>query len=273
VLVPEDDLFWPPTQRTEAEAHEVASRPQAWIFSFLGSRVQSFSSGPDRVIVYCHTSPSVDAWALGASLRTLVGPLETWTGLPGGWRPRQPWCMTLISVLEDIPRPPSDAGHAGNPPSELEPTDPPVSDIEGAIRLIKEVWGVTDVQIEAATGVRRSTLWRLRTGRTSEARSVTSAPLWRLRGLAQGLERMLSRDGARDWLHTGNPSPVSLLEAGDLETFERCADRILFQDPATARTASAAADDDYERPEPSADVRPPVNRRPRRAVRAPRRDT
>src|SRR3546814_15749227 len=52
-------------------------------------------------------------------------------------------------------------------------------DLAAAVATIKGVLGLTDDQPQAATGVSRTSLWRLRTGRSDEPRSVTTAPLCR----------------------------------------------------------------------------------------------
>jgi hypothetical protein len=274
----EGDVFWPPTERTEAQAAEVASHPEAWAFAFLGSRVHSFAPTPDRVIVYERVL-GLDIWALGPR-----SPVHSslWSPLPTGWEPR-PITVCVTSVIEvrgfwDL------TGLLG----ELDPTGPqsdvedPASEwpsavagsptVDSAVTDVKEWLGLNDLQIGAATGISRSTLWRLRTGRTAESRSTTAAPVWRLHALAAALTRVLGSDGARGWLHAGRPSPAQLLEGGHLSDVENAADRMLFPDPSHEPTFAGVADDDYDNGGPSSPP-PPQPRRARRAHRVPRRPT
>ena len=271
---PDDDVFWPPTERTEAEAHEVATRSDVWIFGFLGSRVQSFSSGPDRVIVYCLRSPAVDAWARGPRFANLLGPTQLWSGIPAGWQPR-PLVTSFTSFRRVVVSNVIDPGASfADLLAEADAGDSPTSDLESAIVAIKKALGLTDTQLESATGVSRSTLWRLRTGRTSDTRSLTEAPVWRLHALATALVRRLGLEGARGWLHAGDPSPASLLSDGRLSDVEQAIDRVLFPDPARARRSAAVAADDYS---PTAErevgTAPASPRPPRRGLRPGRSPT
>src|SRR5262249_17136177 len=88
VANPEDDVFfWPPTERTEAEGYEVGTRSTAWVFAFLGSRVQSFRTEPDRLIVYCFRVPAVDLWAVSRKVMTSLMTTHPGWSLPAGWEP------------------------------------------------------------------------------------------------------------------------------------------------------------------------------------------
>jgi hypothetical protein len=276
----DDDVFWPPTERTEAQAAEVASHPEAWAFTFLGSRVHSFAPAPDRVIVY-QRALGVDIWALGprSPMHSLL--LGSW--LPSGWEPR-PIAMCFTSLVE-VRGAPHMTGLVGevNPTDPQDDVDDPASEwpsavvgsptVDAAVTDVKEWLGLNDLQIEAATGISRSTLWRLRTGRTVESRSTTDAPVWRLHALAAALTRVLGSDGARGWLHAGQPSPAQLLETGHLSDVERVADRVLFPDPSRQPTFAGVADDDYDTVGPSSPPPASQTRRPRRAHQAPRRPT
>lgn len=276
LTAPNDDLFWPPTQRTEAEAPEVAMKTDAWIFTFLGSRVVSFSPAPDRVVVWCAAPPTIDAFTLPAAMRGLTGLYSGCTVLPRGWEPSP---VTFVSFTEvNAPESEWAPRHPSNPVVEGEASEiaadeasPLRSDLEQAVTAIKRLLGLTDEQVEAATGVSRSTLWRLRTGRTGGTRSVTEAPIWRLHSLARAMAERISVEGVRSWLHAGDPSPAVLLAGGQLGLVERAADRVLFPDRAVRRAASAVAEDDYAPvlPRP-ADVSAPLNR-PRRARRPGKR--
>lgn len=271
LTAPDDDLFWPPTQRTEAESPEVAKKADAWIYAFLGSRVTSFSPAPDRVIVWCALPPAIDMFTLPATMRGLVGLHAGCTFMPRNWEPSP---VTMVSFAE-LNSPFGDASwYPTNPVVELEVSDVAEgeasssrSDVEQALIAVKQLLGLTDEQVEGATGVSRSTLWRLRTGRTSGTRAVTEAPIWRLHSLARALVDRIGVDGARSWLHGGEPSPAALLAGGDLGLAEQAADPILFPDRAARRGYAAVAEDDYEAVVPlSSDATGPT-KRPRRARR------
>lgn len=272
LTAPDDDLFWPPTQRTEAESPEVAQKADAWIFTFLGSRVTSFSPAPDRVVVWCAAPPAIDVFTLPASMRSLAGLYSGCSLMPRSWEPSS---VTFVAYAE-VNAPGSDRTpwYPTNPMVELEtpeaPDDQvaaPRSDIEQAVTAIKDLLGLTDEQVEAATGVSRSTLWRLRTGRTGGTRSVTEAPIWRLHSLARAMAERIGIDGTRGWLHAGDPSPAALLGDGELRLVERAADRILFPDQVDRRGASAVAEDDYEPTLPRPVEATIPRSRPRRARR------
>lgn len=272
-----DDVFWPPTERTEAQASEVGCHPEAWAFAFLGSRVHSFASAPDRVIVY-QRALGIDAWALGP--RSPAHPLLFWSLLPSGWEPR-PMTMCFTSVIEvggssrltGVVGKALDPHSAEDDPSSEWPSAVASSPtVDAAVTDIKEWLGLNELQVEAATGISRSTLWRLRTGRTAESRSKTDAPVWRLHALAAALTRVLGSDGARGWLHAGDPSPAQLLDVGQLSDVERAAGRVLFLDSSHEPTFAVVADDDYDTvaPPPSTGA---SSARGRRARRAPRRSS
>jgi transcriptional regulator with XRE-family HTH domain len=270
LTAPEDDLFWPPTERTEAESHCVNSMAEAWIFNFLGSRVQSFSPSPERVIVWCAAPPIVDAFALPASKRgaTLC---TSWPPLPRQWENSATTLYAYADVAPGVSgRTTVESGH--NPPADSDERPAALgaldtSDLESAVSEIKRHLGLTDEQIQSATGVSRSTLWRLRTGRSEGARSVTEAPIWRLHSLTRALTERVGVEGVRSWLHGGDPSPAALLTSGDLEGVECAADRLVFGDETRHRSYAAVSDDDFEPqlPPPTATAMP--TRRPRRARR------
>jgi transcriptional regulator with XRE-family HTH domain len=269
LTVPDDDLFWPPTERTEAESSDIASKPDAWIFTYLGTRVLSFSPSPDRVIVWCAPVPTVDAFALPAGMRGFADLYGPWRVLPRSWEPS---LITYLAFTEVVPSLEASLSHL-NPVTELDDSPAgsddvyhPGADLEQAVTTIKQLLGLTDEQLEAATKVSRSTLWRLRTRRTGEARSVTEAPIWRLHGVARAMTARLGAEGVRSWLHAGDPSPVALLRSGELGLFERAADGVLFSDHVSSRPAAAVTEDDYApvMPQPAA-LKP--TKRPRRVRR------
>jgi transcriptional regulator with XRE-family HTH domain len=268
---PADDVFWPPTERTEAQAPEIAALPDAWIFGFLGSRVQSFSPGQDRVIVYCRAALTIDAWALGAKYSLLFDRSAVLSQFPVSWEPRLPSAWNASVAYAVFSQFGEAAGlFAENPPADADRRRPPAAGLEAGIATIKDALGLTDAQVESATGVSRSTLWRLRTGRTSGTRKVTEAAVWRLHALATALVRTLGPEGARGWLHGGEPSLAALLSRGDLAGVEQAADRIIFQDVAERRSAAAVAEDDYADAPPPMSRTAPSSRPPRRAIRPDR---
>ncbi len=271
----DDDVFWPPTDRTEAQAPEVATHPEAWAFAFLGSRVYSFIASPDRVVVF-RRSMVVDSWALGP--RSPAQPPRFWSHLPSGWEPRPltMWVGSVVGLgspsgwemLADRPGL-ERSDLVEDPPADVPSAVAGLATVDAAVSDIKQWLGLTDSQVEAATGISRSTLWRLRTGRSAESRSTTDAPVWRLHAVAAGLTRALGSDGARSWLYAGDPAPADLLRAGHLGELEEAASRLLFREFEPARTYAAVADDDYDTAPPP--VTPPEVRRARRARPAPRR--
>jgi len=278
LIAANDDVFWPPTERTEAESHEVASKAGAWIFNFLGSRVQSFSPRPDRVVVFCNPTPEIDAWALPIAMRDLSAYRSVWVTLPQSWAPRSMACFTCVEVKPSMVM--RDLGSSGaNPTAEFDDDPMPEArvipspiDLDVAVSDIKASLGLTDALVESATGISRSTLWRLRTGRSSGPRAVTEAPIWRLHSLTTALVNRLGVEGARGWLHSGDPSPAGLLADGQLPEVERLADRVLFADPASQHPGASASEYDhvpFEVPPPAAGTGPSRPRRVRRRGQPP----
>jgi hypothetical protein len=180
--------------------------------------------------------------------------------------------VQLTGLVSEVNRGDPEAD-VGDPSSEWPSAVTTSPTVDAAVTDIKAWLGLSDLQIEAATGISRSTLWRLRTGRTTESRSTTDAPVWRLHALAAALTRVLGSDGARGWLHAGQPSPAQLLEAELLSDVERAADRVLFQDSPYEATFAGVADDDYDSSSPAPLTSDPQQRRTRRAHRVPRRPT
>lgn len=261
-----DDVFWPPTDRTEAQAADVASSADAWMYSFLGSRVFSVPASQDRVVVYTSNRFPVDVWAQGGRV---LDPLML-TRLPEGWTPRP---MTMCVVVQ--PRQ-SDSGHetaltgpTEDPPSELPSAVSQEATVEAALKDITRWLGLSDVQIAGATGIDRSTLWRLRS-KGATARPATEAPVWRLHALAAAAARLLEPAGAKSWLHAGEPSPAALLSDGKLAEVERQLDQVLFTGNNPQTTFAAVADDDYETDAHDSSTTTPIARGARRARRAPR---
>jgi len=111
-------------------------------------------------------------------------------------------------------------------------TEPGISPLD-ALTAIEELLGMTVEAAAAAVGIGRTTPmdWR-RTRR--QPRPSTVRQLWRLYGIAMGLKEVLGVTGTLTWLRVGEVSPLSLLEAGDLDGFERAASRATFR-PASTR--------------------------------------
>src|SRR3546814_13816658 len=107
---PTDDL-WPPTERTEAESPEVTRHVDSWIFTFLGSRVTSFSPEPHRVVVWCAKVPAIDAFMLPAQLR---GSGAYTTALQRGWGPSPITMWVANSGTDDHAFARSDERRVGN---------------------------------------------------------------------------------------------------------------------------------------------------------------
>lgn len=158
----EDDTFWPPSDRTEAQGCEVANHADAWMFGFLGSRVVSFCSFSDRTVVVCRATPSVDAWALGGLGSPYVGS-RSHSQMASGWKPQLPIvlnsCFEVVDFLglDPASNPPSlMEGHplvVENPPAlaDISTTVDQIDDVlnaDTAISTVKELLGVSDTQIE-----------------------------------------------------------------------------------------------------------------------------
>jgi hypothetical protein len=266
---PAHDVFWPPTERTEAQSPEVGARPYAWIFGFLGSRVQSFNPGPDRVIVYSRPVLAIDAWVLGGKYALLFEQGALWLRTPAAWTSvATTWNAAAQVVSTGFRELPWSIDE--NPPADSGSAEPSLLGLGAGITGIKNALGLTDSQIESATGVSRSTLWRLRTGRTTGTHQATEASVWRLHGLAAALVRALGPEGARGWIHSGEPSLASALSRGDLAAVEQAADRVIFRNVVERRSAAAVAEDDYANApsHPYSTTQPP--RPPRRALRPKR---
>jgi hypothetical protein len=271
LIAPDDDLFWPPSDRTEAEAPEVENSADAWMYRFLGSRVRAFSPCADRVVVVRRRTPALDPWALGASLVSMLGTASMLSPASAAWDAQVPW-TTSTAMWVTAPNGAEDLHSAINPPAEEDLDESErTTTVDYAVGEIKKILGLSDTAIEHATGVSRTTLWRLRSGRTSDARLETERPVWRLHAVALAARAALD-DGVRSWLHAGSPSPLSLLESGDIAQVEQTLARTLFADPAT-QSHSSASDDDY-RPAPHAATLftdgGTAPKQPRRAMRAPR---
>ena len=229
-----DETFWPPTDRTEAQAVHVSHQLGSWAFGFLGCNVQSFSTRQDRVAVYERTSAH-DFWALGPRV---TGGFGLWSGLTAGWAPQS--LGLVVNTVFD-----ANLDHRVGLSELLDRVErtgvgePPTPTFHQAVNDIQQWLGFADSHIEAATGISRITLWRQRTGRSGASRSTTDAPVWRLHSLAGALHRALGPDGLLNWLHAGSPSPWDLLRDGHLDEVERAGDRVLFRDPAQRRFAGA----------------------------------
>lgn len=105
--------------------------------------------------------------------------------------------------------------------------EPGVSALD-ALTAIQELLGLSIESAAASVGIGRTTPmdWR-RTGR--QPRPSTVKQLWRLYGVAMGLKEALGVTGTMSWLRVGEVSPLSLLEAGDMDGFERAASRASFR--------------------------------------------
>ena len=115
--------------------------------------------------------------------------------------------------------------------SPVTPTEPGISPLD-ALTAIQELLGLSIEAAATAVGIGRTTPmdWR-RTRR--QPRPSTVRQLWRLYGVAMGLKEVLGVTGTLTWLGVGEIAPLSLLEAGDLDGFERAASRALYRPDAT----------------------------------------
>ncbi len=96
-----------------------------------------------------------------------------------------------------------------------------------AIDAVAELFGVSAEAVAAAAGIGRTTPmhWR-RTG--AMPRPSTVGNLWRLYGFAMRLRAVFGWEGTRSWMRSGDPSPLSLLNAGNLGVLERLIDRATY---------------------------------------------
>ena len=92
-------------------------------------------------------------------------------------------------------------------------------DVMTAIAAVQKVLDLTTEELSAATGVGLRTLRRWRS-RAVRPRRHTARAVWRLYVAARALQKGLGTQGVATWLHVGAPSPMDLLAAGDLATFE-----------------------------------------------------
>jgi hypothetical protein len=241
-----EQSFWPPSERTEAQSASVANQPDSWLYGFLGSTVRSFAAAHDRVVVLRCTA-NADAWALGP--RVSVGH-PVWTGMPSEWSPEPTWLFIRsmwdvgLDVLDEVPHTSAVSIHDRMDTEVAAELAMPRPTLESALTNIHDWFGFSDGQIEAATGVSRTTLWRLRTGKINDSRSNTDSSIWRLQALASSLIAVLGQQRTMSWLHSGSPSPADLLLSGRFDDAERASDRVLFPGP-LSRSFSAVSDDDY----------------------------
>jgi hypothetical protein len=96
-----------------------------------------------------------------------------------------------------------------------------------AINGIAELFAVSAEDVAAAAGIGRTTPmnWQ-RTGATP--RPSTVRDLWRIYGLAMRLRAVLGWEGTKSWIRAGEPSPLAMLESGDVGTWERAVDGISY---------------------------------------------
>jgi hypothetical protein len=275
-----DDVFWTRSERTEAQACEAAAQLGPWMINFIGSRLQSVQRSPGRVMLIALPGPAFDGWSYGCGEAVPIR--NTWAHLvesTGGWD-NVGTCIAL--VIKDIV---SSEGWGANtsphrPPSNDPPVDSPLADVlstvddelrlDDAINEVKNRLMLSEGELQAATGLSRSTLWRLRSDPDSGRRSTTEAAIWRLHALSSALVRVLGADGTRHWLSSGDPSPISLLNSGHVSEVERAADRLLFPRPRVERSFAGVDDSDYPAAqtahrETTTHVAPPLPRRARRA--------
>lgn len=102
-----------------------------------------------------------------------------------------------------------------------------------AIDAISELFVMDAEDIASIVGIGRTTpmYWRRTNG---VPRPSTVRQLWRLYGLAMSLSAVFGLEGTKSWLRSGHPSPLSILEGGNLDAFESLVGREVY-DPALAR--------------------------------------
>lgn len=157
-------------------------------------RESPFSSWPilDAIRRSGHPRPSL-AWPSFLARLSLLAVEETPT--------------TAVSGITSLPHP-------------ARPDIAERDDVMAAIAAVQTVLDLTTEELSAATGVGLRTLRRWRS-RAVRPRRHTARAVWRLYVTASALKKGLGVQGVATWLHVGTPSPMALLAAGDLATFER----------------------------------------------------
>lgn len=92
-------------------------------------------------------------------------------------------------------------------------------------RQLADFLGITLDELGKMTKIGRTTFssWL-----TKNPRPATLRDLYRLEALVASMRSNLGDEGTRTWLHTGSPSPFSLLKNGQLEQIESRASSLLF---------------------------------------------
>ncbi len=106
-----------------------------------------------------------------------------------------------------------------------------------AVEELRQWLGLTYEQVAAATSIGLRTVhhWK---GAGAAPRPRTVRTLWRLHALVSSIRRTLGVGEATQWLHTGMPSPIDLIVAGELTIVENQARRLLFVEPVGERRFS-----------------------------------
>lgn len=172
---------------------------------------------------------------VGTSVATLrliepgESPFSSWPILDairrsGHPRPSLSWPRFLarLSLLVIDETPTSAAREITNPPHPAPLDVADRDDVMTAIAAVQTALDLTTEELSAATGVGLRTLRRWKS-RPVRPRRRTARAVWRLYVAARALQKGLGVQGVATWLHVGAPSPMDLLAAGDLATFEQLA--------------------------------------------------
>ncbi len=204
-------------------------------------------AGIYRVLVACPRSYDVDA-LLPFSFRRVLG----------------------TAIEEPIPARVEPSWMAPEPASErrggADPSEP-----VGAVRMVDHLRGWLDLtydELAEITGVSRAALFYQRT-HNAAPRPGTSRRIARFYALADLLVKRFDVNGARAWLTTGDPQPLTLLLAQDFASVERLAREVVFAQP-DLRPSDVHGVGDRPQMELSGE-RAPVTRATRRPKRGPGR--
>jgi hypothetical protein len=244
---------WPSTQfvyggsdavRYETPARdEVVSNPRLLVSPELAlfQRMIGFTSVPSSTPISASIITRSGAFNLrfsewvGTSVATLrpiepgESPFSSWPILDAIRRSGHPepsfsWPRFLarLSLLAIDETPTSTAWEITNQPHPAQLDVAERDDVMAAIAAVQAVLDLTTEELSAATGVGLRTLRRWKS-RPVRPRRHTARAVWRLYVAARALQKGLGVQGVATWLHVGTPSPMDLLAAGDLATFEQLA--------------------------------------------------
>lgn len=124
-------------------------------------------------------------------------------------------------------------------PSRRRQRKEPLSRPYRACKELASWLGLTDEEITEIVGARRTTLYSWKRG--TEPRKRTARRLYQLHGTVRALRNVLGGEGLRSWLSDSRPRPLSLLEQGKQDEFERLADAMIFPRERTPRRRLDAA--------------------------------